>query len=208
MKLNSSALSNFLFFYLSVSVPLNPVLSSSPSSIPVPLIHSRPCLSLPHKSHVTTSGCSLCQRTWHSSQAQSHWAGFMNHLSLCPSVLSHYQTSAPFTDNYNEFKPSKKVRHSLNAITGCVRTENTHIQTCICMQQGERASGKWSFIMQHMSHAGYPHPIWHGNRTGQKMDSSYTTYKSVEIQYLDTLATLNVWMPIQSDSVLNNNNYT
>lgn len=65
--------------------------------------------------HVTfqTGSVSLSWVLW----TMSHW---------CPSVLSHYQTSAPFTDNYNEFKQSKKVRHSLNAITGCVRTENTH----------------------------------------------------------------------------------
>lgn len=105
--------------------------------------------------HVTfqTGSVSLSRVLW----TMSHW---------CPSVLSHYHTSAPFTDNYNEFKQSKKVRHSLNAITGCVRTENTHTHKRICVLQGERASGKCSFFMQHMSQA-YPHPIWHWNRTRQ-----------------------------------------
>ncbi len=115
MKLNSSALSNFLFFllfvYLSVSVPLNPVLSSSPSSIPVPLIHSRPCLSLPHKSHVTTSGCSLCQRTWHSSQAQSHWAGFYE-----PSLIN-VPLSSLITRLVHH---SLTITMSLNRVRKCV----------------------------------------------------------------------------------------
>lgn len=71
--------------------------------------------------HVTfqTGSVSLSRVLW----TMSHW---------CPSVLSHYHTSAPFTDNYNEFKQSKKVRHSLNAITGCVRTENTHTNMYLC----------------------------------------------------------------------------
>lgn len=81
--------------------------------------------------HVTfqTGSVSLSRVLW----TISHW---------CLSVLSHYHTSAPFTDNYNEFIQSKKVRHSLNAITECVRTEHTHTQTCTCVLQGERASGK------------------------------------------------------------------
>lgn len=71
--------------------------------------------------HVTfqTGSVSLSRVLW----TMSHW---------CPSVLSHYHTSAPFTDNYNEFKQSKKVRHSLNAITGCVRTENAHTNMHLC----------------------------------------------------------------------------
>lgn len=80
--------------------------------------------------HVTfqTGSVSLSRVLW----TMSHW---------CPSVLSHYHTSAPFTDNYNEFKQSKKVRHSLNAITGCVRTENTHTHTNIfvCYRVREQA---------------------------------------------------------------------
>ncbi len=187
MKLNSSALSNFLFFvYLSVSVPLNPVLSSSPSSIPVPLIHFRPCLSLPHKSHVTTSGCSLCQRTWHSSQAQSHWAGFYE-----PSLIN-VPLSSLITRLVHH---SLTITMSLNRVRKCVillmqlqdvYAQKTHIykHVFVCNRVRERAEN--DHLSCNMSHAGYPHPIWHGNRTGQKMDSSNTTYKSVEIQYLDT----------------------
>lgn len=111
MRFNSSGyrsdfLSFLLFVYLSVSVPLHPVLSFSPSSIPVPLIHFlspsvRLRLSLPHKSHVTMSG-------YHSgfkhTQAVCVSArgipdrvclielGFMNDvslMSLCPLTLPH-----------------------------------------------------------------------------------------------------------------------
>lgn len=204
MKFNSSALSNFLFFllfvYLSVSVPLHPVLSSSPSSIPVPLIHFlspsvRPCLSLPHKSHVTMSGCqsgfthsgSLCQRTWHSRQAQSHWAGFYEPSLIDVPLSSHITTLVHH---------SLTITVSLNRVRKCVillmqlqdvyaQKTHTYKHVFVCNRVRERAENVHLSCNTCPMQA-YPHPIWHWNRTGQKLDSSYTTYTSVEIQYLDT----------------------
>lgn len=111
MRVNSSGyrtdfLSFLLFVYLSVSVPLHPVLSSSPSSIPVPLIHClspsvRPCLSLPHKSNVTMSGCHSGFKHTQAVCVSTHdipdrvcliERGFMNDvslMSLCPLTLPH-----------------------------------------------------------------------------------------------------------------------
>lgn len=80
--------------------------------------------------HVTfqTGSVSLSRVLW----TMSHW---------CPSVLSHYTL----------VHHSLTITMSLYRVRKCVillmqlqdvYAQKTHTQTCICMQQGERASGK------------------------------------------------------------------